>query len=144
MFTPLFVFFKIGLELLDLLALLDTLLLKRLALQLVTATLRVSWPLRIELFVLAHSRYGAWRHLKRLCFLLLPIAKFLLCAEVIISECELDSNFALTWFANASLPAFVRKWVRLHCLHGFYRIIFLHILKSNGLNALLLQLLVIY
>ena len=99
MLTALFIRLERGLELLDLLSLLYTLLLKRLTLQLllVTAALGVPRPLRIKLFVLAHSRYGTWRHLQWLCFLLLTtITNLLLCAEVIISECELDSNFALT------------------------------------------------
>ena len=105
MFTAFLVFLEGGLELFNLLLLLDTLLLEGLALKLllVTATLSIARPLRIELFVLAHGSYGAWRHLQWLCFLLLTtITNFLLCAEVIIPECKLDSNFGftLTRFAN--------------------------------------------
>ena len=131
MFTTFFISFEGRLELFDLLALLDLLLLERLALQLmlVTAAWGLAWPLRIELFVLAHCCDGSWRHLKWLSFLLLAISDFLLCAEVIITKGELDSHFALR-FADA-LPAFMRKWIRLHRFHGLDRIIFLHVLKSN-------------
>ena len=105
MFTAFLVFLEGGLELFDLLLLLDALLLEGLALKLllVTATLSIARPLRIELFVLAHGSNRAWRHLQWLCFLLLTITNFLLCAEVIIPECELYSNFGLTLtrFSNA-------------------------------------------
>ena len=149
MFTAFFVFLEGGLELFDLLALLDTLLLKWLALKimLITAALGVTWPLRIELFVLAHGSYGAWRHLQWLCFLLLTtITNFLLCAEVIIPECKLDSNFGftLTRFANG-LSTFDWHGIRLHGFHGLDRIIFLHYLGYFECFAFLLfQLLVIY
>ena len=99
MLTALFIRLERGLELLNLLSLLYTLLLKRLTLQLllVTAALGVARPLRIKLLVLAHGSYRTWRHLQWLGFLLLTtITNLLLSAEVIISECELDSNFALT------------------------------------------------
>ena len=109
MFTTFFISFEGRLELFDLLALLDLLLLERLALQLmlVTAAWGLARPLRIELLVLAHCCDGSWRHLKWLSFLLLAISDFLLCAEVIITKGELDSHFALR-FADA-LPAFMRK-----------------------------------
>ena len=131
MFTSFLISLKGGLEFLDLPALLYFLLLIRFArnllLVLVTASVRLAWPLRIELLVLAHRRHWTWCHLKWLSFLLLlATSNFLLRAEVVVTKGELDADFALR-FTISTTSTFVRKCIRLHRFHRLDRIIFLHI-----------------